>query len=255
MKKRLLSSATAALAVTAASLWFAGCSPTAPLGKLSDGTAGDISMEFTQMSSESSAGLAKAAAIQGEMADTVVYTSEIILQHWTYDPASKWWTRSFEDSLSDGRAFTRTDSLQFTDAASQLLTTMPAWVTTSGWTHIRHVTRHGMVNTFNSRFEMTVVVAKGADTTATWNGTVSGTWNGAVFSNTVVTNVTRKYADVGGVHWWRFPTSGTISINNPLRVWTITFTGNATVDVTVTRKSDNKQKTFTIDISTGKENE
>jgi hypothetical protein len=252
MKRRLL---TTAIVFAATTLWFAGCSPLAGKEKLSDGTAGDVSMELTQMSSESSAGLAKTAATREELADTVAYTSEIILQPWTYDPASAWWTRSFEDSLWDGRAFTRVDSLQFTDAASRLLTTMPAWVTTSGWTHIRHVSRHGFVNTFNSRFAMTVVVAKSVDTTATWNGTVTGAWDGAVFSNTTVTNVVRAFADAGGVRWWRFPASGTISINNPLRIWLITFTGGATADVTVTRKSDDKQKTFTIDITTGKENE
>jgi len=252
MKKH---TATAAIIFGTTALWFAGCSPLASKDKLSDGTAGDISMEVAQMSSESSVGLAKTVAVQQEFADTVVYSNEIVLQRWTYDPGSKWWTRSFEDSLWDGRAFTRTDSLQFTDSASQLLTTMPAWVTTSGWTHIRHVTRHGLVNTFNSRFAMTVVVAKGADTIATWNGTVSGTWNGAVFSNTTVANVVRKFANVGGVHWWRFPLSGTIAIDNPLRIWNVTFTGGGTAEVAVTRKSDNKQKTFTIDISNGRENE
>lgn len=257
MKKRLLG---IAIISAIASFWFSGCllSPKTTTEKLSDGTAGDIAMEVTQMSDEGSTGLAKMTATATETGtiDTIVYSSQIILQKWTYDPSSKWWTRSFKDSLSDGRTYTRTDSLQFTDSASSVKSTMPAWVTSDGWTHIRHVVKDGLINTFNSRFQMNVVVTKGLDTTATWNGTITGIWNGSALSNTKVTDVVREFAgQVGSTHWWRFPKSGTIYIDNPLRTWTITFTGDGGVTAIVTRKSDNKQKTFTITITTGTENE
>ena len=255
MKRRLFPVAILSAATT---LWFAGCllSPKSTTEKLSDGTAGDISMEVAQMSSESSAGLAKMTVTEAETIDTIPFSGQIILQKWTYDPVSKWWFRSFEDSLSDERAYIRTDSLQFTDSVSQSKSAMPAWVTSEGWTHIRHVDRHGLVNTFNARFAMNVVVTKSTDTEATWNGTITGIWDGSALSNTTVTNVVRVFAgQVGALHWWRFPKSGTIDINNPLRTWTITFTGDGGVTAVVTRKSDNKQKTFTITITTGKENE
>ena len=255
MKKRILAVAFLSSMVM---LWFAGCSPNSTAEKLSDGTAGDMAMEVTQMSDEGSAGLTKmtASAEAMEAIDTIILTNQVILQPWTYDPSSMWWTRSFEDSLSVGLAFTRIDSLQFTDAASQSLAKMPAWVTSAGWTHIRHKSCHGLINSFNSRFAMNVVVAKSTDTEATWNGTITGVWNGSALSNTTVTNVVRKFAgQVGSIHWWRFPASGTIYIDNPLRTWTVTFTGDGGATAVVTRKSDNKQKTFTITLTTGKENE
>lgn len=255
MKKRTLG---IGIVSCAAALMSLGCfkSPTSTADKLSDGSAGDIAMEMTQMSSETGAGSAKMtadAATAAADADTVEYVKRIIIKSWTYDPATYWWTRSFQDSTSNGRALVRTDSLQFTDNASQLLQTMPRWVSTSGWTHIRHVSRHGLINTFNSRFAMTVVVTKAADTEATWNGTITGVWNGVALSSTTVTNVVRKFADVNGFTWWRFPSSGGIFINNPLRTWNVTFTGNGSATATVTRKSDNKQKTITIIVSTGAE--
>jgi len=253
MTKRFMAVAILSAATT---LLLFGCSPTANKDKLSDGTAGDISMAMTQMSNEGNTGLAKMTAGDAVLADTISYTGLVVLQPWTYDATSKWWSCSFTDSLADGRSFTFIDSLKFTDAASQAKTTMPGWYTSDGWTHIRYLSRHGLLgNTFNSRFEMAVVVTKGTDTTAIWNGTVTGTWNGLALRTTTVTNVERKFARSGNVHWWKFPSSGTIYIDNLLRTWTVTYTGNGGATAVVTRKSDNKQKTFTINIATGAENE
>jgi hypothetical protein len=240
--------------VAVSTFWLTSCtSPTSSVQNLSDGTAGAMAMEFTQMSDVSSAGLAKSAATEAVIADTIAYISQVIIQPWTYDPVGQWWTRSFQDSIWDGHSYLRTDSLQFADSASRAKQTMPEWVSSTGWTHIRHVSRQGNVNEFSSRFAMTVVVTKGLDTTATWNGSITGEWDSLAFSNDTVESVVRKFANVDGIRWWRFPSSGTIYINNPLRTWVVTFLGNGVAKALVTRKSDGKQETITIDLRTGKE--
>ena len=79
MKKRILASA---ILSSVTLLWFAGCSPNSTAEKLSDGTAGEMAMEVTQMSDEGSVGLTKmtASAEAMETIDTIVLTNQVILQ-------------------------------------------------------------------------------------------------------------------------------------------------------------------------------
>ena len=79
MKKRILASA---ILSSITMLWFDGCSPNSTAEKLSDGTAGEMAMEVTQMSDEGSVGLTKmtASAEAMETIDTIVLTNQVILQ-------------------------------------------------------------------------------------------------------------------------------------------------------------------------------
>lgn len=233
-----------------------GCkkNPATSNDNFSDGTAGYVSQEIADMGNSAEFGLsggqAKAVALAAVAADTIRYSLQVTRRSWAYNATSGWWVREIEVTLNDGRKITKIDSIQFRDSNANSIQ-HPTWAAITGWVHYRHVERVGLLATHNMDFSMTVTLSKGTDTTAIWNGNITGKLNGEQLSSTTVSDVVRQRAP----GYWIFPSSGNITMDRPLRTIVIDFTGNGNATATITRKSDNRTKIITINVSTGEETE
>jgi len=225
--------------LTIAVFWFTGCINNNDTD-LSDGTAEEVSQEIVDMGNAFEMNdfgfLAKSAA------DTVFVSGQIIKEPWSFQ--NKWWVRTIEVQIND-RTVEKIDSVQFLDETGNN-EQFPGWKTTSGWVHHRHVERIGLQNEHNVDFTMTVTLQKGKDTTGTWNGSIQGILNGSKISSSEISEVVRER----GQGFWKFPSSGNVFIDRPLRTINIDFTGNGSASACITRKRDGKTTDITITINT-----
>jgi hypothetical protein len=232
-------------------LGLTGCSfeknPTASNNEnLADGTAGSISQEVTDMTAAVSIDdFSGSAKILAETEDTIEVTASYSRRPWEYKEG--WWVREVQVTINQYTC-NKIDSIQYTDSTGAVVQ-RPRAENATGWTHYRHVERSGAVNTHVLDLAMTVAIDRSIDTAGTWNGTLNGTWNGEQISSTVITNVVRKRVQRS----WRFPESGTISIDRPTRTIEIEYTGEGSANALITRKIDNKTTRVLINVSTGKE--
>ncbi len=209
-----------------------------------DGNAGSASLELQDMGD---AAMELWNGTRESMQDTI--NIDITIIPWKYNATVEGWVREAKGTL-DGGEVTRYDTLWFYDAsgAAQMI---PSMATTASYRHVRSV--NGTYNnTFTYRYEMNVVLEKGAtDTVFVFNGTINGEFNGESVDNTVISNVKRKLIHLP-FRWLAFPHEGTIAIDRPFKTVYIEFGGAQTAKVTVTRKSDGKTWVYTINIVTGR---
>jgi hypothetical protein len=241
-------------AILSASFLFAAACNRGQFDEATDGTAGFFASELGSMND---AVLGSAGALGKTVAGAPV--EAIITRSWdttlhafirTADVTFENGTRHRVDTVT----FYGQDSAQITD--SSLVSTQANRLANVRYIHhARHVSKTFQDKSVDIDFDMHVELVKGADTTAIRNGLITGTFEGDRFDGLVqrtrkVTDVTWKW--ING-QWDKFPISGTIEIDRPLRTIVIEFTGNGTATATVTRKSDNEVKTITITVADGVE--
>jgi hypothetical protein len=207
-----------------------------------DGQSAFITSEVDQMgqslSDLSTDGLGKAAAPR---VDTI--TGEKIVERFGYVEACECFIRKATYSNSNGYERTRLDSVTLLDSAGEVLTKWDRSLIAK-IIHKRHITRnkgnHDMdvhVNT-EATFKSDNGVWVGV-----WNGTMTGSFDGEAFKSATIENVTRSW--VNGK--FRFPSSGSVTVTRPLRIYAIEFLGEGDARATITHRISGKVTVITID--------
>lgn len=221
-----------------------------------DGTAADASQEITDMGTaindlDGFGSSPKMLNSEKSAADTIHYSRVEEVEPWAY--TAGWWTRTRNITHTiNGQEKTveKIDSVQFLDAAGTAQQ-FPSWATTDSVAHLRSVERVGAWATHHLNLAMGIKISIGTDTTGTWNGLITGTLNGEALTSTSVNDVVRKR----GLGYWKFPESGTINMDRPLRKIDVVFKGSGQATATITRKWNDEQKVIEVDISEGSESE
>lgn len=227
---------------------FSGCFLFGPNDNFlaQDGNAGTVSLELSDMGDATMEIFGGTA--RGSTDDTVVV--DITVKPWEYSDACQGWVREAIGTI-EGDSITRYDTIWFYDANNNLLA-LPTMETLSHYTHVRSVNGK-YYTTFDYRFVMNVSIEKGADTVFTFNGNITGKFDGEVLHTVDITNVKRRVVHTGIFTYLSYPYEGTISIDRPYRTIFIEFGGDYTAQVIVIRKSDGKTWIFRVNVITGVE--
>jgi hypothetical protein len=235
------------VSVALLALVLCGCSKNDDDFNYSDGTAGFVASEIASMNSSTMSAMDAALFRTSAIDDTI----EIIVTPWHLDVASQTFIREATQTYSTGQRH-RVDTLYVYDNDSTLITSGLSIATVKYLHHARHVTMTNGENSAIVDLSMDVVIHKEtADTFAVRNGRIDGSYNGDEFTSTrTVTNVSWRYENG---YWNLWPYAGTIDIDRPLRTINISFDGDYTCTITVTRKRDGESKTIIVNLITGEE--
>ena len=217
-----------------------------------DGSAGSAANEVASMGDAASG-----------MLDPLGLAKELVTTDSSYIERNVSWSVSSNGgivrtaSVSSPRGtISRIDTIWFKDVAGAILLT-PRVEAVGSFRHVRYAKMTGMrQNSYSNVLDMSVTISRTAvDTTFEWpNGTITGSYNDEVMSQTNVTGVKRQWKR-GTVPHLQFPSAGTISIARPLRSMVITFDGDSTATVVAKRIRDDATRTFTVNLKTGEEQE
>ncbi|MFH1761047.1 MAG: hypothetical protein ABIA63_08090 [bacterium] len=213
----------------------------------SDGNSGFIASEVNDMGNAAldqlSAGLGKVLS-----ADQDTYYVDVEINPWhKIEPGI--WAREANANFPQGQR-NRKDTVYFYNSAGELAE-KPTLATVDSVVHNRSVIRARNGNEVEISLHMEIVINKNTgDTTSVKNGSIKGFYNNIQFRSSIIKDVTRK-REQG--KWNKFPESGSISIDRPLRSIEIEFKGNGQATATVTRKRDSRAVVVNIDVNTGEE--
>lgn len=109
--------------------------------------------------------------------------------------------------------------------------------------HVRRITHKNGGKEAQIRIVTDMTVAIGSDTTGTWNGTISGSYDGEEFKTGTISNVVRKFTN----GHWDYPESGTVSVDRPKYTHQILFLGDGRAKATRTEKKTGNTTVIMID--------
>ncbi len=201
-----------------------------------EGEANMLSQEVDDMGNTSKASMS--SALLKAVADSI----GIEVEPAKWNDGCECFIRTKTITTSSGYARIRIDSVSFMDAAGKSIKLpLPARVKTIH--HIRDITQSKSGREAKIRIVTDLVITAGADTTGTWNGTIAGSFAGESYKSGTITNVVRMLDG----KTWKFPQSGTISVDRPAATIVITFSGGTTAQAVRTGKLTGKSITVTID--------
>ena len=203
-----------------------------------EGEANMLSQEVDDMGATSKSSMAN--ALLKSAADTIGVQIEVEPAKW--DAGCECFIRSKTLTTSGGYSRVRVDSLSFLDAAGKSLR-LPAPARVKTVHHVRAITQSKAGREAQVRVVTDLVITGGTDTVGTWNGTIAGTFAGETYKSGTITNVVRKLDG----KFWKFPESGTISVERPAATLTVTFSGGTSATAVRTSKLTGKSVTVTID--------
>lgn len=202
------------------------------------GEANMLGQEVDDMGATSKSSMAN--ALLKSAADTIGVQIEVEPAKWDAD--CECFIRTKTLTTTEGYARVRGDSVGFLDAAGKSLRLpTPARVQTVH--HVRAITQSKAGREAQVRIVTDLLISGGTDTVGTWNGTIAGTFAGEIYKSGTITNVVRKLDG----KFWKFPESGTISVERPAATLTLTFTSGTSATAVRTNKLTGKSVTVTID--------
>jgi hypothetical protein len=191
----------------------------------SDGTAGVMNQEANGMGDVWSSQLAKAADSDSER------QLEVVITPLQYDSACQCFVRtaSFSHSNPHGKTFTRSrsDSIWLDSSGQRLSLFHPAHASTI--THHRHVVKLSGAMDIDMQINMTMTrTIEDGDTVRTWNGTITGTYDGVPFKDGEINGVV--YSFLAG--FW-VPTGGSMHVRRGDFTIDLTFKGSGKAQAVV----------------------
>ncbi len=212
----------------------------------SDGSAGFIASELATVNSAMLGAMTATFATVSMPTDT----GEVIVTPWHLEPSIQGFVRE-ANAVYGTSTRNRVDTLYFYDADSTKLTSALTIGNVKYVSHLRKTTVTSGENIVQITMNISSQIDKSTDTTITRNGTVSGTYNDTpLATSSTISNVIWRYSS--GT-WLTWPISGTVTVDRPLRLVEIVFTGSNTAQVTVTRKATGESRTITVRLDTGAE--
>ena len=201
-----------------------------------EGEANMLSQEVDDMGNTSKASMAN-ALLKGS-ADSI----GIEVEPAQYNSACECFIRTKTITTSGGYSRVRIDSLTFLDAASKSLR-LPNPARVKSVHHVRAITQSKSGREAQVRVVTDLVITGGTDTVGTWNGTITGSFAGETYKSGTIKDVVRTLD--GKV--WRFPQSGTITVDRPAATIVVTFSGGTSATAVRTNKLTGKSITVSID--------
>lgn len=219
---------------------------------IKDGSAGSVTHELNDMGDvgmDFFGGSLENYNSRDLFQDTVVIDIEIV--PWRFDSISQGWVFAASGTIGSGTV-SRHDTIWFYNANNEPIQ-VPSLALVSHYNHVRSV-QGTYQNNFHYRLDINVNILKEVqDTFFVFNGKITGECNGSQFAETIIIDVKRKLRRGLLGAWLSFPLSGTIDMDRPLKTVHITFGGQQTAKVIVTRKSDGKTWIFLVNIKNGQE--
>jgi hypothetical protein len=227
----------------AAALALAGCVTSgddSAAASDNDGQAAYVTSEVDQM-----------GQVYGQIGDAaaktsalgIVITGELVIDPFRYHDSCQCFVRHAVFTGMKGYERDRLDSVQLYDSAGNILDKWrPAQI--AKIVHSRNVKKSGNGKEAEIRFDITVdIKSDGGVRKGTWNGTMTGSYNGSEFKSGTLTNVVRAW-DNGH---FGFPESGTIEIDRPVLHFLAEFLGDSKAKVTLKNKVTGKIRILYVD--------
>jgi hypothetical protein len=239
--KLTLSLQTLALA-GAASLLLTGCltKNEDSASYSSDGQSAYMASEVDQMGQvydQISIGAGKTSALG------LTITGEKVIEPFKYDSSCTCFIRHAAYSNIEGFERDRVDSVTLLDSAGAAMDKFQK-AKVSKIIHSRNVVKSKGGKEANIRFDITVDIKTDAGVRkGEWNGSMSGAYNGQEFKNASIVKVIRVWEDGR----FRFPESGTISLERPVLKFFVEFLGEGKAKVTITNKVNHKIHILWVD--------
>lgn len=225
--------------------------------EVSDGSAGSFSLELNDMgdagiqffNANQNVSTTRSTTQETILQDTIINNITIIL--WHYDSIYKGWVYGASGTIGQG-SVGRHDTIWLYDKNDNPVK-YPSMTAVSYYKHVRSV-NGTYQNVFDYRLDVMVsIIQESQDTFFIHNGTITGEYNNNKISETVITNVKRRFNKGIILPWLSYPSDGTIYMDRPFKTTLIEFGGAQSAKATVTRKSDNKTWIIIINIKTGQE--
>jgi hypothetical protein len=244
MNRILFTPALRSLALAgAAALAFTGCitsTDNTASASDNDGQAAYVTSEVDQMGQvygQIGDGLAKSAAFG------VTITGELVIDPFKYHDSCQCFVRHAVYTGITGFERDRLDSVKLYDSAGAIMDKWrPAQI--AKIVHSRNIKKSGNGKDAEIRFDVVVEIKDdGGVRKGTWNGTMTGSYDGSPFKSGTITNVVRAW-DSGH---FGFPESGTIEIDRPVLHLLAEFLGDGKAKVTITNKVTGKIRILYLD--------
>jgi len=206
----------------------------------SDGQAAYMTSEVDQMGQvygQIGDGLAKTSALN------VTVTGELVIDPFKYHDSCQCFVRHAVYTGMKGFERDRLDSVTLYDSAGAIMSKWrPAQI--AKIVHSRNVKKSGNGRDADIRFDIVVEIKDDAGVKkGTWNGTMTGSYDGSPFKSGTMTDVVRAW-DNGH---FGFPESGTIEIERPVFHLLVEFLGDSKAKVTITNKATGRIRILFID--------
>ena len=227
----------------AAALAFTGCitsTDNTATAADNDGQAAYMTSEVDQMGQvygQIGDGLAKTSAFG------VTITGELVIDPFKYHDSCQCFVRHAVYTGMKGFERDRLDSVKLYDSAGAIMSKWrPAQI--AKIVHSRNVKKSGNGRDADIRFDIVVEIKDDAGVKkGTWNGTMTGSYDGSPFKSGTMTDVVRTW-DSGH---FGFPESGNIEIDRPVLHLLAEFLGDSKAKVTITNKVTGKIRILYVD--------
>jgi hypothetical protein len=205
-----------------------------------DGQAAYMTSEVDQMGQvygQIGDGLAKTSALN------VTITGELVIDPFKYHDSCQCFVRHAVYTGMKGFERDRLDSVKLYDSAGALMDKWhPAQI--AKIVHSRNVKKSGNGRDADIRFDIVVEIKDDAGVKkGTWNGTMTGSYDGSPFKSGTMTDVVRAW-DNGH---FGFPESGNIEIDRPVFHLLAEFLGDSKAKVTITNKVTGRIRILYVD--------